>query len=157
MSKTDEKENGDPKRKKLPKDHLVKAKEMHTIRYAFTAEELLEKAKKMSAANSKIDQLEDDLKAAKTDFTARIAAEKSVITMNSNHLNNGYENRNVECDVTKDFEKGAKTYSYQGVTYDTVPLTNSDRQTELSLLNNAPISGVKEPEPSPALAEQDED
>lgn len=145
--------NGDPKRTKLPKDHVVKAKEMHTIRYAFTSEELLEKAKKMASAKSKINQLEDDLKAAKTDFNARIAAEESVITMNSNHLNNGYENRNVECDVEKDFEKGTKTYYYNGVKYDTVPLTNSDRQTELNLLNNAP----KAIEPSHAAEAEDDE
>lgn len=157
MSKTkDEKANGDPKRTKLPADHVVKAKEMHTIRYAFTEEEIKDKARRMAeAANTKTKHL-NDLKTIKSEFKAKIDAEDAVIANMANQISNGYESRNVECDVEKDFEKGNKTYTYNGVQYDTVPLTNSDRQTELNLLNNAPIkaNGV---EPSPAEAEKDED
>lgn len=156
MSKTkDEKANGDPKRTKLPADHVVKAKEMHTIRYAFTDDELKEKSKRMAEAANNKTKIQNDLKTVKSEYKAKIDAEDALIANMANQISNGYESRNVECEVEKDFEKGVKTYTYQGVKYDTVPLTNFDRQTELNLLNNAPkANGV---EPSPAEAEKDED
>lgn len=155
------KENGDPKRTKLPANHVVKSKESHTIRYAFSPDDIQEKAKRMAASVQKKSSINDELKSIKSDFKSRLDQEDAIINQMGQHIANGYDNRNVECDVVKDFEKGIKTYFYNGVEYDTAPLTNSDRQTELNLMNNAPakvdVSAAKEViMKSPAVEEQDE-
>lgn len=163
----DEKENGDPKRTKLPADLITKAKEMHNIRYAFTREELVQKSLMMAEAIQAKENLENEMKSMKSDFKAKIDSKDATMKLMSNHIGNGYEMRNVECEVLKDFEKGTKTYHFNGLAYDTVPLTTQDRQTELNLLNRAPASalakheengnGIEEPAPSPAAQEKDED
>lgn len=138
------KENGDPKRTKIPTGHITKAKELHNIRYAFTPEEMTEKAKRLANAVSQKEQDEVDFKSMKSNHKAKIDMQDSVINLMSNHISNGYETKNVECEVIKDFEKGQKTYYYNGIEYDTQPLTQSDRQTELNLINASPAASEKE-------------
>lgn len=138
------KENGDPKRTKLPLGHVTKAKELHNIRYLFATDEMSEKGKRLANAVSEKSRLEDELKSMKSEHKAKIDAQDAIINQMSQHVSNGYEMRNVECDVLKDFEKGTKTYSHNGVEYDTVPLTQSDRQTELNLINASPAGRQKD-------------
>lgn len=143
-SKKNLKENGDPKRTKLPQGHITKAKELHNIRYAFTQEEMSEKAKRMANAVSGKAQAEAEFKSMKSDHKAKIDAQDAVISLMSGHVSNGYEIKNVECDVIKDFEKGTKTYYHNDIEYDTQPLTQSDRQTALNLVNASPAAKEKD-------------
>src|SRR5688572_3123074 len=99
----DLKENGDPKRKKLPAELVTKSKEMHNIRYAFTPEELSEKSKQMATAVHEKNGLADELKTIKSEYKAKTDAKDATINLMSNHITNGYEMRNVECEVVKDF------------------------------------------------------
>jgi hypothetical protein len=134
---TNTKENGDPKRTKLPIGHKTQAKELHNIRYIFTETEIAEKAKRLANAVSEKARLEDELKTMKSEHKAKIDAQDAVINQMSQHVGNGFEMKNVECQVFKDFEKGNKVYYYEGREYDTAPLTQSDRQTELNLINRS--------------------
>lgn len=146
MEKDKLKSNGDPKRTKLPANLVTKAKELHTIRYPFKPEELAEKSKQMASAVDEKNRLADDLKTIKSEHKAKTDAKDAIINLMSSHINNGYEMKNVECEVEKDYEKGVKTYFYNGVKYDTVPLSNMDRQTELALINRSSAATEKDSE-----------
>ena len=146
MEKEKLKENGDPLRTKLPADHKTKAKELHNIRYAFTGDEIKEKGKRLANAELDKARFEDELKSLKSEHKAKIDQQDATINLMSNHISNGYEMKNVECEVVKDFAKGTKTYFYQGVEYDTVALTQMDRQTELNLINKSPAAAEKDTE-----------
>jgi hypothetical protein len=49
-----------------------------------------------------------------------------------NHISND-EIKSVECIVEKDFARKVKNYFYEGVLYDTVPMTQADFQTDLTI------------------------
>lgn len=146
MKKDELKSNGDPKRTKLPAEHVVKSKELHNIRYSFSKEELADKSKQMASAVNEKNHLADELKTIKSEYKAKTDAKDAVINLMSVHISQGYETRNVECDVVKDFDKGTKTFFYNDVQYDTVPLTNMDRQTELNLINRSSAAIEKDAE-----------
>lgn len=122
-----------PKKTQIPP--VTYGKELRNIRYAFTSEELTSKSRQLAEACTKKTQIETEKKSVVSEFKAKIDAQDSQINLLSGHISNGFETRNVECEVEKDFDKGIKKYSHNGITYDTVPLTNLDRQTELALIN----------------------
>lgn len=138
------KENGDPKRTKIPRDHVARGKEMRSIRYAFTREELADKSKQLANACHERSNIVSEKKSVMSDFKAKIDAKDAVVSLLSGHISNGYEMKNVECEVVKDFEKGTKTYFYEGQPYDTVALTAFDRQTELALINRSPAASERD-------------
>lgn len=109
------------------------SKELRNIRYLFTKEELEGKSRQLANACTAHDSLEQEKKTVNSDYKAKIEAQISVIKSLSNHISNGYEMKNVECEVEKDFEKGVKNYLYNGQVYDSVTLSDHDRQTELNL------------------------
>lgn len=144
MAKKEEKENGDPKRTKLPSGHITRAKELRNIRYAFTPEELANKSRQLANTCEERSNVVAEKKSVMSDFKSKIDAKDAVVSLLSGHICNGYEMKNVECDVIKDFEKGTKTYTHNGVEYETVALTSSDRQTELNLINRSPAASEKD-------------
>lgn len=146
MAKEQLKENGDPKRSKLPQGHVTRSKELRNIRYSFNPVELSHKSKQLANACDERSNIMAEKKSVMSDFKSKIDAKDAIISLISGHICNGYEMRNVECDVVKDFEKGTKTYVYNGITYDTVDLTASDRQTELNLINRSPAASEKDSE-----------
>lgn len=140
------KENGDPKRTKIPSGHITRSKELRNIRYAFEPSELSNKSKQLANACDERSNIMAEKKSVMSDFKSKIDAKDAIISLLSGHICNGYEMKNVECDVIKDFEKGTKTYTYNNVTYETVDLTASDRQTELNLINRSPAAAEKDSE-----------
>lgn len=146
MAKEQLKENGDPKRSKLPQGHVTRSKELRNIRYAFTPDELANKSRQLANACDERSNIVAEKKSVMSDFKSKIDAKDAIVSLLSGHICNGYEMKNVECDVIKDFEKGTKTYTYNGVPYETVDLSASDRQTELNLINRSPAASEKDSE-----------
>ena len=69
------------------------------LRYDFTPAELAEFARSMARSHQKRSQLETEAKAVATQFKSGIEAETNLISDYANKLNNGYEYRNVECEL----------------------------------------------------------
>lgn len=124
-----------PKKTQIPPQ--TKGKELRNIRYSFTPEEMSSKSRMLAEACSKKTQIEAEKKSVVSEFKAKIDAQDSQINLLSCHITNGFETRNVECEVDKNYETGFKTYTFEGKEYDKVALTNLDRQTELNLINQA--------------------
>jgi hypothetical protein len=106
-------------------------KELHTIRYSFDKNELAEKSKQLAETCGDKMRIIEEKKSVNSQYKARIDEKESVINLLSSHITTGYEMKNVECEVEYDFDKGLKRYFYQGVLYDTAPMTDTDRQQEL--------------------------
>lgn len=142
MAKTAKPRTDDDRPKKTQIPPVTRSKELRNIRYAFTEAELQDKSKQLATACTEKQHIEDEKKSVNSDFKAKIDAKTSSINLLSNHISNGFEMRNVECEVEKDFEKGIKKYFYDGKEYDSVPLTALDRQAELNFINQARAKGL---------------
>jgi len=106
-------------------------KELHHIRYAFDKNELAQKSTQLAETCGEKARLCEEKKSVNSEYKAKIDAKDSVISLLSSHITNGYEIKNVECEVEYDFDKGLKRYFYQGVLYETLSMTDSDRQLEI--------------------------
>lgn len=106
-------------------------KELHTIRYSFSKDELAEQSMQLADACGEKHRLEDEKKSVSSNYKARIDEKVSVISRLSANVTNGYEIKSVECEVEFDFANGLKRYFYQGVLYDTQAMTDADRQLEI--------------------------
>jgi hypothetical protein len=106
-------------------------KELHTIRYTFSKKELEEKAKALADEVGDRARLCEEKKAIVSQYKSRIDQKDSTINLHSQHISNGYEVRNAECLMQKDFANRMKHYYFEGVLVDSVPMTESDLQTDL--------------------------
>jgi hypothetical protein len=106
-------------------------KELHTIRYSFDKNEITEKSKQLAETCGEKMRICEEKKSVNSQYKAKIDEKESVISLLSSHITNGYEIKSVECEVEYDYHAGLKRYFYQGVLYDTVAMTDSDRQQEL--------------------------
>jgi hypothetical protein len=108
-------------------------KELHTIRYSFSREEIEQKSKQLADEVGERVRLVEEKKSTVSQYKAKIDQKESVINLLSSHISNGYEIKSVECIVEKDFARKVKNYFYEGVLYDTVPMTQADFQTDLTI------------------------
>jgi hypothetical protein len=79
-------------------------------KYLFSAEELAKISSEMAQQVEEKKHLDDDLKAIKDDFKAKISKAEAAINSCALKVNNGYEMRNIECIVDKDYEKKVVRY-----------------------------------------------
>ena len=107
-------------------------KELHLIRYSFSKDELQERSKMLAETCAEKARLIEEKKSVSSDYKAKIDAKDSTISLLSSNVTNGYEVKNVECEVEYDYEQGLKRYFYQGVLYDTVAMTDADRQLDIN-------------------------
>lgn len=106
-------------------------RELHSIRYTFTPDELAQKSTQLAETCGEKARLVEEKKSVMSDYKAKIDAKDSIISLLSSHITNGYEIKTVECEVEVDYVAGVKLYFFQGTLYDTSPLEDEDRQLEL--------------------------
>jgi hypothetical protein len=103
----------------------------------FTESEIKDFSRTLAYECRQVAQLEEQKKEVVSDFKAKIDAKHSLISMLSNNVNNGYEYRNVDCEVELDTpKKGIKTLTRidTGAEVEVTKMTESDRQTELEIV-----------------------
>lgn len=69
------------------------------LKYEFTEAEQKELAKKLAYATRELMETEEAKKAVTSNFKSKIEAAKEQISKLSNNINNGYEYRNIDCEV----------------------------------------------------------
>jgi len=69
------------------------------LRYDFSNDELLDKARELGRAGQEISCLESQLDSVKKDLNAKIAALEATRGMLGNHVTSGYEMRNLKCEI----------------------------------------------------------
>lgn len=72
-------------------------------KYQFNQDEKKELSEEMAQKVVELAQLEDDRKAVASDFKGRIDGVKAQINSAATKLNNGYEMRQIKCEVTRDY------------------------------------------------------
>lgn len=104
------------------------------LRYNFSKDEIFEKGKTMAHLSSELSDLEEEKKAVASDFKAKIEAKKASISLMGNHINNGYEYREVECEVTmNDPTPGMKTVVRKDTNevVETIPMESYEMQFKI--------------------------
>jgi hypothetical protein len=69
------------------------------LKCLFTEEEISEKSKRLAQNCKERSEYEEAKKATVSDFKSKIDGLSAHISLLSNHINNGYEYRDVECEV----------------------------------------------------------
>jgi hypothetical protein len=96
-------------RKKAPKiPKIVKRIEPVNYRHEFSDQEKLVKGNTSAQLDIEIADLKANAKAVASDFKAKIEEKETQRTKISQHINSGFEMRNADCEVTRDFDKGKK-------------------------------------------------
>jgi len=87
-----------------------KAVEVRNLKYVYTQPELVELGKEYAYANRQLAELEDQKKSLNAQMTSQISAQKEMVNLLTTKVGNGYQYRDVECDVFYHSpEKGFKT------------------------------------------------
>lgn len=76
-----------------------------SIRHLFTDEEKGKIAQEMAIKVVDLERAEDTKKAVVADYNAQIAGIKASTNLAATKLTNGWEMRNIKCEVEKDFER----------------------------------------------------
>lgn len=80
------------------------------LKHDFTQDEILEKGTELARINAEKNGIENEKKAVTSSFKAKIDAKDAEIQELSNHINNGFEHRYVQCRVQyNDPNTGYKT------------------------------------------------
>lgn len=80
------------------------------LRYQFTDAELLDLSKQLARKLAEQERAERELKEVSTQLKAAVTAKENEVSTLSHLVQNGYEYRNIECEVRFDHpEKGKKT------------------------------------------------
>jgi hypothetical protein len=90
---------------------LEKHTETRSLKYEFTAEELHDLSAELANKTKELGSITEEKKAINKGFTTKINAIKEACIELSNQVSDGYEYRDVECEV--EFhkpEQGKKTY-----------------------------------------------
>jgi hypothetical protein len=74
-------------------------KERRSLRYDFTAIEIHDKAQQLAKKNKEVQHLEDEKKSVTSQLQARINSAKSDVNVLAGQVADGWEYRNVDCDV----------------------------------------------------------
>ncbi len=83
-------------------------KTSEVLKYTFSAEELLEKARESAQATSSLSGAEETLKEVSAQFKADIAKYEKRILELSRLINQGYEYRNIDCEWHMDTPEPGK-------------------------------------------------
>lgn len=77
-----------------------------SIKYEFNEAEKAEIAKEMAKKVEELSRLEDEKKAMTSDFKSKIDLASAECKAAANKLNTGYEYRNIQCLVERDYRAG---------------------------------------------------
>lgn len=73
--------------------------EVKNLIYTFSKEEIELKGRELAKLNNEAKELDDQKKASAADFKAKIDSKMATINVESVKINQGYEYRDVKCDV----------------------------------------------------------
>ena len=83
---------------------------MEYIKYILNEDEKKEIAITMAQKVTELNQAEDDKKSVVSDFKSRIDGLQAEVNRSATLLNNGYEMRNMKCEIISDYD--AKVFRY---------------------------------------------
>lgn len=109
----------------------IALRERYKIRVPLDQEERLKKADKLCQLLEEWQKLDDEKKAAASDFAEKLKAKETEIDEVSEQVRKKYEEKDVICDIVRDFGKGVREYHYKGVKYHEEKLKASDHQLDL--------------------------
>ena len=92
---------------------MEKRFENEFVKYTFTDEEKKNIATDMAQKIVTLQQVDDNLKAIKSDFKSQIDGIQAGINLAATKMNNGYEMRSVKCEVVPNWNK--KVWEYINV------------------------------------------
>ncbi len=81
------------------------------VKYVFTEAEKKEIAIKMAQQVANLKQAEDDKKAVMSDYKSRIDGIQAGVNSAATKLNNGYEMRQIECEIVPNWDR--KIWEYK--------------------------------------------
>ena len=89
------------------KENAIMEKEFSNeyVKYVFSENEKKEIASEMAQKVSEQNQAEDDKKAIMSDLKSRIDRIQAEVNSAATKLNNGYEMRNIKCEVIRDYKR----------------------------------------------------
>lgn len=104
-------------------------------KHTFTSDEKESKLQQMLTAMREKEEIEAELKTAKSNYKSKIDSKDGEIKLMSNLLNAGFENRTYNCLLTKNFDEGRREYREIGtdILVGTEALTAADYQTQMDL------------------------
>lgn len=83
-------------------------KKTEFLKYTFTEAELKEKSTQLALECRNLEEVENEKKQVVADFKSKIEGHNATISRLSNHINSGYEYKNVECEVKMNTPKNGK-------------------------------------------------
>lgn len=105
------------------------------LKYEFSEDELKEFAKKLAYETRELMENEETKKSVMSDFKSKIESSKEKISKLSNLINNGYEYRNIDCEVQLNSpEDGQKTIIRKdtGEVVKSLSMTEEEKQEKLN-------------------------
>jgi len=79
---------------------MIKRKEY--LQYKFSDEEISEMSKDLAYKSKELEQLESAKKSLTAEFNSKIQSAKTEISRLANNINNGFDFREIECEVIYD-------------------------------------------------------
>lgn len=106
--------------------------QLKIIRYTFSPDEIVTHSKELAEVCGQKKEIEEEKKAIVSQFKAKVDAHDARISLLSKWVTAGYDYRNLECVVKKNFKSGKKEFYYQGELVDEEPLTAADHQLAIA-------------------------
>ncbi len=102
-------------------------------KYEFTAHELRDIAEKLAIKTQELEQVEDEKKAVMSSYKERIERIQSDMKKAASLYKDGYEMRDIECVVDRNFETGEVRFirTDNGIVVHTEKMTMAERQQRL--------------------------
>ncbi len=122
----------------------VRLKEKATIKIKLDDKKQLEKALKLVKVLEEITALESAKATEATKFGQQIKAKETESLELQKAVGNRYEEKEVICDIVRNFGSGKREYWYQDVKYHEEPLRKSDHQYDLEHQEKANKTGKME-------------
>ncbi len=103
------------------------------IKFNFTEEEKRDIAAEMARKVTDLAQAENDKKAIMSDLKSKIDSLTAQVNVAATKLNNGYEYRNVKCEIDPVYAEKKVLFWFDGRIVKERPMTNDEMQIELEL------------------------
>ena len=120
---------------------------MQWCKYTYSQEELKDIAEKLAISTQALEELESEKKAVASSYKERIESAQNDIRGAARRYKDGYEMRNIECEVARDYDAGVIRYvrTDNGEVACETKMTVAERQLTLDQAMT-PDSGEEAPE-----------
>ena len=122
--------------------------EIRPCKYVFTDEEMREIAGKLAAATQELEDLENEKKAVASSYKERIDHAQLKARRESRRYRDGYEIRNIECRVLRNYDDGTINYvrTDNGESVLIRPMTAAEKQMRIQDALQAGRTDEEEPQ-----------